>query len=79
MAKTDTGKPFDGRAKVKMIATAKAPFHNEGEEFECHPNIAHNVFKKKGYAKFVNPEDDKDLANVDESVLGGEAKVMTKA
>ena len=71
-------KEFDATAKVKMIATATAPHHKEGEEFEVHPNIAHNVFHKKGYAKFVDAKDEKDLTNVNEVTLARkEAKTMT--
>lgn len=69
MAKKEVKKDFDITAKVKMIATKTAPHHEEGEEFECHPNIAHNVFKKKGYAKFADPKDEADLSEVNEVTL----------
>jgi len=85
MAEKDTGKPYDGRAKMKMIATSKFPKNmnehhfEEGEEFETHPNLAHNVYKKNGWATFANPEDEQDLSNVDTSILPkGKAGTMTK-
>lgn len=76
--KEEQGKPFDGRAKVKMIATATAPYHSEGEEIITHPNLAHNVYKKNGWATFAEPEDEKDLANVDEDELAKPVKTSTE-
>lgn len=52
----------DLRDKVTVVATGKALFHKEGEEYMCHPKIA-ELIVKRGFAKFksdgkvVKPKD----------------------
>jgi len=57
MAKEEKGNEFvpaegaiDITKRVKLIATDKAPYHEDGEEFEASTVLAES-FVKKGYAK----------------------------
>jgi len=43
---------IDISKRVKLVATDKAPYHEDGEEFEASPVVA-GLMEKRGYAKIV--------------------------
>ncbi len=49
MAKKEEGKIVDIRKRVTVYATAKAPYHKEGDEMVTQTETA-AYFVKKGYA-----------------------------
>jgi hypothetical protein len=49
MAKKEEGEISDLRERTTVYATAKAPFHKEGDDMLVHPKTAEH-FIKKGFA-----------------------------